>query len=197
MASEAQINANRLNAQNSTGPRTEAGKAASSQNAVTNGLFARRDYVLPGEEHFYQCFCRTMHDQLAPANYLEFVLAEEIASASWRLRLCNNAEAELGDFADATDRQRHSVERARAAAHSVLHRSLNQLRKLRTERPVEDRLRNVEQTLPPAQKPNVPLASICKPAPPTPRNAPCPCHSGEKFKRCCGKSAPPVLGKAA
>jgi SEC-C motif len=29
------------------------------------------------------------------------------------------------------------------------------------------------------------------------RNAPCPCESGEKYKRCCGKSAPPVLSKAA
>ncbi|MCC6365046.1 MAG: SEC-C domain-containing protein [Bryobacterales bacterium] len=26
-----------------------------------------------------------------------------------------------------------------------------------------------------------------------PRGAPCPCGSGVKFKRCCGKSAPPVL----
>jgi len=27
----------------------------------------------------------------------------------------------------------------------------------------------------------------------TPRNALCPCGSGQKFKRCCGKTAPPVL----
>jgi hypothetical protein len=27
----------------------------------------------------------------------------------------------------------------------------------------------------------------------TPRNASCPCRSGLKFKRCCGRSAPPVL----
>ena len=27
----------------------------------------------------------------------------------------------------------------------------------------------------------------------TPRNAPCPCRSGEKYKRCCGKAAPPML----
>mgnify|MGYP005852298929 CR=1 FL=1 len=33
--------------------------------------------------------------------------------------------------------------------------------------------------------------------PETPRNAPCPCGSGEKFKRCCGKSAPPVLNHKA
>ena len=25
------------------------------------------------------------------------------------------------------------------------------------------------------------------------RNAPCPCKSGEKYKRCCGKNAPPML----
>lgn len=27
----------------------------------------------------------------------------------------------------------------------------------------------------------------------TPRNAPCPCGSGHKFKRCCGRGAPAVL----
>jgi hypothetical protein len=32
-----------------------------------------------------------------------------------------------------------------------------------------------------------PLAQIA-------RNAPCPCNSGEKYKRCCGKQAPPILG---
>ena len=26
-----------------------------------------------------------------------------------------------------------------------------------------------------------------------PRSAPCPCKSGQKYKRCCGKNAPPVL----
>jgi hypothetical protein len=31
----------------------------------------------------------------------------------------------------------------------------------------------------------------------TPRNAPCPCGSGEKHKRCCGKDAPPVLCEPA
>jgi len=41
------------------------------------------------------------------------------------------------------------------------------------------------------------LASFCKNEEQTPRNAPCPCGSGEKYKRCCGKSAPPVLGRAA
>jgi hypothetical protein len=42
--------------------------------------------------------------------------------------------------------------------------------------------------------------SFCKPAnglAGTPRNASCPCGSGVKHKHCCGKSAPPVLHRAA
>jgi uncharacterized protein YecA (UPF0149 family) len=31
----------------------------------------------------------------------------------------------------------------------------------------------------------------------TARNAPCPCGSGNKYKRCCGTHAPPQLGRAA
>jgi len=40
---------------------------------------------------------------------------------------------------------------------------------------------------PPAQS-----GSFCK----TPRNAQCPCNSGQKYKRCCGKNAPPMLHAA-
>ncbi|MFN7684130.1 MAG: SEC-C metal-binding domain-containing protein, partial [Oligoflexia bacterium] len=29
------------------------------------------------------------------------------------------------------------------------------------------------------------------------RNEPCPCGSGSKYKRCCGKDAAPKLGKPA
>jgi uncharacterized protein YecA (UPF0149 family) len=35
-------------------------------------------------------------------------------------------------------------------------------------------------------------SSFCNP-PATPRNALCPCGSGAKYKRCCGKNAPSVL----
>jgi len=39
--------------------------------------------------------------------------------------------------------------------------------------------------------------SFCETPKMTPRNAPCPCGSGNKYKRCCGKDAPPVLNRAA
>ena len=41
------------------------------------------------------------------------------------------------------------------------------------------------------------LASNVQNTPAIPRSAPCPCGSGVKFKRCCGKNAPPVLSQAA
>lgn len=56
--------------------------------------------------------------------------------------------------------------------------------------------RQIESQAAIAKQPKPPAAEhatqpITEPA--TPRNAPCPCGSGEKHKRCCGKNAPPVL----
>ena len=41
MATAAQIEANRLNAQKSTGPRTDRGKARAKLNAIKHGMTAR------------------------------------------------------------------------------------------------------------------------------------------------------------
>jgi hypothetical protein len=59
MATTAQILANRLNSRKSTGPKTDEGKAAVSQNAVKHGLFA--ESVIEGEnEADYEAF----HDKM-------------------------------------------------------------------------------------------------------------------------------------
>jgi hypothetical protein len=134
MATESQIAANRQNAQSSTGPTTEPGKAASSRNAVTLGLYTRADYVRPEEHDLYIEFCETLGAELSPEGLLETTFADEIAEATWRLRRCSAAEAGLGEFDEATDKTRRSIERARSHAHSMLHRSVNQLRRLQTER---------------------------------------------------------------
>jgi len=49
MPTEAQINANRLNAQKSTGPVTPEGKARSSLNALKSGIDAW-SHIIPGED---------------------------------------------------------------------------------------------------------------------------------------------------
>jgi hypothetical protein len=141
MPTDNQIRANRENAQHSTGPNTESGKSNSSRNALTIGLYTRADYVRPEERDLYKEFCESFHRELAPDGVLEQTLAAEIIGASWRLRRCNAAEADLADYAtqdpmldESTEKTRRSLERARAHAHTILHRSLNQLRKIQTDR---------------------------------------------------------------
>ena len=68
MSTAAQVTANLANAQHSTGPRTETGKAASSQNALKHGLTAKT-VLLPGEdEAAYRKMCEGMFESFAPAD---------------------------------------------------------------------------------------------------------------------------------
>ena len=86
MATEAQVEANRANAQKSTGPRTPEGKATVAQNAVKHGLLARTA-VLHGEDwEEYTCFSEELRDELYPDGVMEEELAGRIVDLSWRLR---------------------------------------------------------------------------------------------------------------
>ncbi len=142
MATDSQIAANRQNSQSSTGPRTETGKAASSTNALTLGLYTRSDYVRPEERDIYKEFCETLHAELNPEGLLEQTFAaRDHRSELAYIAAAPPSEAELADYADAdpmldesTEKTRRSLERARSHAHSLLHRSINQLRRLQTER---------------------------------------------------------------
>ena len=98
MPTEAQIDANRRNAQQSTGPRTEAGKANSSRNATKFGLFATNNCVLPGDEDLYDHLCHSLWDALAPVGPLEEVTAGEYVRATWLLRRCAMAAEGLGKY---------------------------------------------------------------------------------------------------
>jgi hypothetical protein len=132
MTTLSQLIANRQNALLSTGPRTDAGKANSSRNYLTLGLYTKTDYVKPEDRDLYTSFCSTMRAELNPACLLEESLVSEITAASWRLRHCDAADAGLTDFDDATDKLRRSIERARSRSTSVLHRGINQLRRLQS-----------------------------------------------------------------
>ena len=86
MATEAQIAANRLNAQKSTGPRTEEGKAVSSQNALTHGLLAREGAIRGEDEGEFFVHQTMLLGQLDPATPVEDILANRIVDLSWRLK---------------------------------------------------------------------------------------------------------------
>jgi len=134
MPTQSQIDANRENARLSTGPITESGKSSSARNSQTHGLFTRDPHVEPAQQDIYAEFSDSMYIELGPAGLLEDALATEIVGATWRLRQCATADAEVHGFDETADKTRRSIERARAAANCVLHRSLNRLGKLQTER---------------------------------------------------------------
>jgi hypothetical protein len=86
MATEAQIAANRRNAQHSSGPKTGAGREKSAQNALKFGLFSRH-VLLPGEDESELAQLRDgIRARLKPADALEEIYVERIISSSWRLQ---------------------------------------------------------------------------------------------------------------
>lgn len=95
MATAAQITANQANAQHSTGPRTEAGKATSAQNATKHGLSSKTVVIVPGQEEAFAELEATLRQQFVPdPGYQEFVF-NRIVHAAWNRHRCECAEVEL------------------------------------------------------------------------------------------------------
>ena len=95
MSSRKQIVANRLNAQQSTGPQTEQGKAIVSRNALKHGMLAE-SMLVPGEK---ACDLKALGEALVaalePEDGLEQLLAEDMLTAAWRLRRAGRFEARI------------------------------------------------------------------------------------------------------
>jgi hypothetical protein len=102
MATTAQILANRNNSRKSTGPKTDEGKAAVSQNAIKHGIFA--ESVIQGEnEADYEAFHDQFLAEMVPVGTVESMLAERIVSLWWRLRRAERMQNEV--FEDMIERK--------------------------------------------------------------------------------------------
>jgi hypothetical protein len=103
---EARLDANRRNAQLSTGPRTEEGKNRSKLNAFRHGLTAQV-VVMPEEDlKRYQTFCQGFFTDWMPANTTETQLVQTLIDTQWRLnrsRANENSLFALGHFGTAAD----------------------------------------------------------------------------------------------
>jgi len=86
--SEKKLEANRANAQKSTGPRTDAGKDVSRMNAVKHGLLAQAVVITAGDyqedpEEFTQLL-DDLREQFAPVGVAEDLEVQTIARCYWR-----------------------------------------------------------------------------------------------------------------
>lgn len=144
---------NRANSQNSTGPRTEAGKQRSSLNALRHGLTGQT-VVLPSDDRAaYERHCQEFLDQYRPTNKLETHLTQTIADLSWRLNrtsaietnmlAANSADTENDPAPTASAMAKTFREQSQALANLSMYehrlsnrfdKALKQLRELQAER---------------------------------------------------------------
>ena len=95
MASPAQINANRANAQKSTGPRSVEGKSASRFNALKHGIDAA-SVVIPGEDPAeYQALADDYRRDFRPLSPSEIFHVDTMLRADWLKRRLQLVEADL------------------------------------------------------------------------------------------------------
>lgn len=86
MTSQKQVEANRRNAQRSTGPKTVEGKAVVARNAAQHGILSSQVPVDDEERELYLSFRESMVRELAPRGNLEGFLVDRVVSTAWRLR---------------------------------------------------------------------------------------------------------------
>jgi len=94
MATEAQMIANKANAQSSTGP-SEAGKSRSSLNAITTGLTARTVILSAEDATIYKTHLDRYFSKYSPVNDDEHDLVQSIADTNWRLLRIAPLEASI------------------------------------------------------------------------------------------------------
>ncbi len=95
MVSEKQLQANRLNAKKSTGPRTLRGKAVSRFNALYHGIYASQE-VIPGEDHVDLQNLATLYTlRWDPQLPEERCLVDTLTACEWQLRRCRRVDAAL------------------------------------------------------------------------------------------------------
>jgi len=140
-----QVEANRRNAQRSTGPKTEKGKAVAKFNALRHGLTAKEVVISGEDEKAFMDLQDRFVKELDPKGVLESQLVERIAVGLWRLRRVCGVEA--GIFA----LQRYRIEYDRAKEEIMKFQShslpdLSAIDKVITDQEEHDRaVRKAEQ----------------------------------------------------
>ena len=212
MSSPAQCLANAENAKLSTGPKSAEGKAKVAKNGVRHGLFANYSNLAPEQSARIAELVDMLHEGFAQRCDTDERAIHEFALALWRHE--HFSEMESSFFSAAVAEERKASEAAPDEDNnSLLGRALKRdaqgpnvfaklmryeariARHLEEARAYYNRVvdfvriqRNRANPIPPP-KPETPPQST----PEIPRNAPCPCGSGIKYKRCCGVHAPAVL----
>ena len=118
MISEKQLEANRRNAQRSTGPRTEEGKRVAALNARRHNLTGQVTAMTDADRIMHDAFSASIIESLAPEGAMETQLAQRIATDSWRLNRISAVEDNL--FALGHNSHSDDIETENPEIHAAL-----------------------------------------------------------------------------
>jgi hypothetical protein len=141
MATKAQIEANRRNAQSSTGPRTDDGKARIRQNALRHGLCAAIPQMSDEDPDDIQQLLSTLRDEHQPVGASEEILVYKIAEHFFYGKRASYLLSEQLDFADNGENNTRQVAlmlRYHTTADRGYYRALNELRKVQKVRRLQE-----------------------------------------------------------
>jgi hypothetical protein len=145
MTTPLQIAANRANAQRSTGPKTEPGKARSRVNAWKHGLTANKIIIAGEKAQQFESFRAQLWEDFQPGTGIESVLVDRLAGVAWRLLRAPRFEVEA---IKANYRVLESLERVtryEAALLKAFRVTLQQLLDIQDRRrQTEERIRTIE-----------------------------------------------------
>src|SRR3990172_5729351 len=98
MSTKKQIQANRLNAKRSTGPRSPEGKATVAQNPLKCGVFSKQ-ILLDGEsKKEFETLTMEFYEQFRPEGFLERLFCERAVATAWRLSRVTQMETMLINY---------------------------------------------------------------------------------------------------
>ena len=153
MSTQSQIDANRRNAQLSTGPQTAEGKQISSANALRHGLASAKVLLSHEDPAAFDELKNSLLDEYRPTSTVEHELVSLLANATWRLKRAQRVEdlymeQILGEassdealaalISSTNDQGFAKIERYRAQAERAFYRALNEVRRAQDARRKEE-----------------------------------------------------------
>jgi hypothetical protein len=135
MATPEQIAANQSNAQKSTGPKTEAGKANSSQNGWKHGLFGVFRVLATEDQYVYDSLLNQLIAEHNPTTPTEAILVENMAQHHWLRNRALYLQHHCFESEDGIDTARLNLFMRYESMHErAYHKCMNELSKLRAEK---------------------------------------------------------------
>jgi hypothetical protein len=168
LISDKQQEANRQNAQQSTGPKTPEGKAAVRLNALTYGLRAR-NLILPNEDpEEYKQLWADLEAEWQPQNRTERMHLEQMSTSQWLLARFAKSERRIYVCETSVEKQLALLDRVstqRARLERSFTTAMRELKQLQKERQAQ---RQRQQTAPTAQAAAAPVSKPAEPKVPHP-----------------------------